>query len=103
MEEGPIPQTVEIDGDRFISIEYERRWPKWVAVWSVRQRAGDGDFPVARGEVESRAVPGDQAAEDIIETLRQESLDRAMAASNTAPQVTDEKQPSLLGRLFRRG
>lgn len=103
MEETEGLETVEIDSERFISLEFSRRWPKYVASWSVRRRSGDSDFPLADGEVE-QLPPKGMSADDVREQLRATALQQAMeAAAQVEGQAgTAEGRGSLLRRLFRR-
>jgi hypothetical protein len=95
-------ETIDLDPERFVSLEFSREWPKYVVSWWVRQRAGDSDFPLATGSVD-RLPPG--SGEDLESTwaeLRQAALEQAMtAASQTI--VEPPKRRSFLDRLLRRG
>ncbi len=95
-DEGRV-EIEELDPERFISIEMSRRWPKYVATWSVRRRSGDTDFPMASGEVERMPAEGVDPWED----LRAQSLLAArVAAQQTEP---PPKKRSIVSRLFNRG
>ena len=100
MEDLPMDETIEVDSDRWISLVYERRWPKNVVQWSIRQRVGDSDFPVQRGEVDGVLRPKDDA-QALWDSLRSQALDQANAAVASA--VPEQKESrSLLDRIFGR-
>ncbi|PZS03586.1 MAG: hypothetical protein DLM70_08855 [Chloroflexi bacterium] len=95
-------ETVTIDDDQWVQLEFGRRWPKYVVAWSVRRRSDDSDYPVASGVAE--AMPrrvGDTEETDPWDSAREQAVKAAMATLSSAPQTTEEK-PSLLARLFRR-
>lgn len=99
MDEFDAVETVEIDPDRWISLEYTRRWPKYVVDWYVRQRSGDTDFPLATGTVEELPEDRDQ------DTIHQSLHDRALQQANAAVAAAggQERQGrSLLDRLLGR-
>lgn len=91
--------TYELDPDRWIQVEVTRHWPRYVAAWSVRQRSGDSDFPLASGEVE-RMPPEDPAdLERELEALREEARSAALSAVPAGPEVR-ERRKGLLSRIF---
>lgn len=94
-------ETVELDTQRFIALESSRRWPRYVIAWSVRQRSGDSDFPLAHGEVESMPPEAGKNLDDMWAQLRQDAIDQATAAAGEAPKPAPKQ--SFIGRLFRRG
>jgi hypothetical protein len=101
-------ETVEIDSERFVAIEYSRRWPKYVASWAVRQRSsgtefGESDFPVAEGEVEELPREG-VSADDLRERLRAAALAQAMQAVQGQAGQAEQgpRRRSLLDRLLGR-
>jgi hypothetical protein len=95
-------ETVELDGKRFIQLETYRQWPKLGVLWSVRQRSGDSDFPLARGSEEQLPRSG-QDADEVWALLREQALAAAHdAAQGAAPEASGQKQTSFFGRLFRR-
>ncbi len=104
MEEAPRIETVEIEQDRFISLEFSRRWPQYVVEWSVRQRSGDSDFPLAGGTLERLPQPGADAPDSLWEDLRQDALAHARQAAESvsgyAPPVKERR--SILNRLLGR-
>ena len=99
MDEFDAMETVEIDPDRWISLEYTRRWPKYVVDWYVRQREGDTDFPVATGTVEE--LPEGRDRETIQQSLHERALQQANAAA--AGTGSERQGRSFLDRLLRRG
>lgn len=102
MDEGPADETVELDADSWIALEYSRQWPKYVVSWSIRRRAGDSDFPLARGQVD--VLPSSQGAmtEEMWAELRRQGLDQAMAHAQSAAATTGNRKQSFLGRLLGR-
>jgi|SRR5947209_2378423 len=97
-------ETVEIDADHWIQLEFGRRWPKYVVDWSVRRRAGEGDFPLASGSAEGMP-PRDQGGMDALwDELRATAVDQARAAWVEGVRAEGEppKSRSLLGRLLGR-
>jgi hypothetical protein len=95
-------ETIDLDTERFVSLEFSRQWPKYVVSWWVRQRVGESDFPLATGSVD-RLPPGQgEDPESVWNELRQSALDQAMTA---APQATapEPKRRSFLDRLLGRG
>ena len=95
-------ERVEAEHARFVLLTYSRDWPKYVVSWSLRQIAGDGDFPLNSGHVE-QLPPRDATGLDALrDDLRQEALDRANAASaEIAPAAGSQGgKRSFLGRLF---
>jgi hypothetical protein len=93
--------TYELDPDRWIAVEIERRWPKYVALWSIRRRSGDSDYPVAFGELEEMP-PKDPADLDLVlDRLRDEARRTALAsaAAQTAP---EEQKRGFFSRVFGR-
>jgi hypothetical protein len=96
-------ETVELDGGRFIQLETYRQWPRLGVLWSVRQRSGDSDFPLARGSEEQLPRSG-QDADEVWALLREQALTAAQDAAETAaPATGGQTRTSLIGRLFRRG
>ncbi len=98
MEQDPWSETVEIDQERWISLEFERRWPKYVVSWQLRQRSGEGDFPQARGEIDQMPA-ANSPADTIWDSLRQRAIQAANDAAAESPAETT--RPSFLRRLFR--
>ncbi len=99
MDQGPMDETIELAEDRFISLTFERQWPKYVAHWSIRQRSGDADFPLASGVLDalpSRATPG---SETIWAGLREQAHTDAQQAAASIEAATPHRR-SLLSRLF---
>lgn len=103
----PIERTemVDIDAERFISLEFSREWPKYTVSWWVRRRVGESDFPLAEGKVD-RLPPGPaESLDDMWDELRQRAVDEAQAAAESAalgaPQQS--RRRSLLDRLLGRG
>jgi hypothetical protein len=101
MEEIESVETIELDEQRFITLEFARRWPKYVVSWSLRHRVGEADFPLAGGTVD-RLPPRDGPAEPVWDALREAARSQAMAAAQEATTEPERKQ-SFLGRLFGRG
>lgn len=100
MEELPMDETIEIDSDRWISLVFERRWPKNVVIWSIRQRVGDSDFPVQQGEVEGVLRAGDDAPA-LWESLRGRAVEQAQAAvALSVPEGSGGR--SLIDRILGR-
>jgi hypothetical protein len=98
VEQVPWSETVEIDEQRWISLEFSRQWPKYAVRWQLRQRSGDGDFPAARGEIDQMPA-GKDGADPIWESLRQ----RAIQAASQAAESTAAEAPkrSFFSRLRR--
>jgi hypothetical protein len=96
-------ETVEIDAGRFISLEFTRPWPRYVVAWMVRQTAGDSDFPLASGSVESMPQRGAQP-DTLWDTLRDQAISQAMQAAAAAAPAGGPKgeRRSLLSRLLGR-
>jgi hypothetical protein len=91
--------TYELDPNRWIQVEVTRRWPKYVAVWSIRQRSGDSDFPLASGEIQ-RMPPHDPAdLEHELEALREEARSTALSALPAEP-LGRERRKGLFSRIF---
>lgn len=96
-------ETVDLDGKRFIQLEPTRQWPKYVVAWSVRQRVGDSNFPLAAGSVERMPAASDSDAAAMWNDLRQSAMEVAMAAASSAPSETPHKdRKSILGRILGR-
>jgi hypothetical protein len=95
-------EIIELASNRFIQLETYRQWPKLGVLWSVRQRAGESDFPLQQGSEEQIPASG-QSAEDVWVTLRESALIAAREAADTAAPSADEgKRSSLFARLFHR-
>jgi hypothetical protein len=96
-------ETVELEADRFIMLEFGRRWPRYVVEWSVRQRVGDSDFPLANGMVDRLPSAG-REPDDVWEQMREKALRQASEAaeSYSGPPAPQQKRHSFLGRLFGR-
>lgn len=91
--------TYELDPERWIQVEVTRRWPKYVASWSIRQRSGDSDFPITSGEVE-RMPPRDGAElEEALDSLRDEARKHAMSALPPSKKPSEQRK-GLFNRLF---
>jgi hypothetical protein len=97
-------EMIDIDTERFISLEYSREWPKYVVSWWVRQRLGESDFPLAEGRVDRLPSSAGQSLDELWEQLRQAALDQAMTAATSSTPAQGEKQKgrSILDRLFGR-
>jgi hypothetical protein len=103
LEEIEHSDTVELEQDRFISLQSSRKWPKYVVDWSVRRRVGDSDFPLVGGTVEQMPPAEGMDLEAMWSDLRQRALAQAQAAIEGIPASTvSHKSKSLLGRLFGR-
>ena len=105
MDEAPPTETIELDHDRFISLEFSRRWPQYVVEWSVRQRSADFDFPLASNTVEKPPLPAGVDPAALWDELREEALSQArQALEGVAPSDRPATQRrSIFGRLFGRG
>lgn len=105
MDEAPPNEIIDLDHDRFIALEFSRRWPQYVVEWSVRQRSTDFDFPLASNTVEKPPLPAGGDPATLWDELREEALGQArQALEGMAP--SDRPVPqrrSILGRLFGRG
>lgn len=102
MDESGGDELVELDADSWISVEIDRQWPKYVATWSIRRRAGDSDYPVLTGKVE-RLPPRDPAELDnMLAGLRREAMDQATAAAAGGEQDRRNKRSGFLNRLLGR-
>jgi hypothetical protein len=93
---------VELDKDRWITLEFAREWPKYVVTWSVRRRVGDGDFPEQRGRVEQMPPRDGETLEDVQGRLRDMAVGAAQEAASQAPQSGETERPSFLKRLLGR-
>ena len=95
-------EQVELEHARFILLTYSRDWPKYVVSWSLRQTAGEGDFPLGSGHVEHLPPPDAAGLDALRDELRQAALDQANAASaEIAPaEGSTQEKRSWLGRLF---
>jgi hypothetical protein len=104
VEEAPPNETIEQEHDRFISLEFSRRWPQYVVEWSVRQRSGDLDFPLASSTVERPPSPAGGEPAALWDELREEALSQARQALEgmRAPDQPVQQRRSMLGRLFGR-
>lgn len=101
-EEAQGYETVEIDAGQWVTIEFSRRWPKYVAEWSVRQQVSqESDFPVASGVVERMPPKDGESLEDLRDAMRAEAVRQANEAL-AAQQPPKEEKRGLLGRLFGR-
>lgn len=91
--------TYELDPDRWIVVEISRRWPKYVASWSVRQRAGDSDFPLVSGELDQMPPDSPADLEGQLDDLREQGRRAALAA---VPQEhpSEPRKRGLISRLF---
>jgi hypothetical protein len=96
-------EVVELDSERSIFLELGRKWPKYVAAWSIRQRSGDSDFPVDAGTVE--LPPTSQGKEEEIwEELRQRALQTARESVQLSGANSAERpKRSLVDRILGRG
>lgn len=97
----PWEETVEIDAERWVALEFCRRWPRYAVDWTVRQKHGDGDFPVARGSVDAMPPGKGGSVDEVWDGLRVEALGRARESVVVAG-GGEESQPGLFRRLFRR-
>ena len=97
-------ETVEIDADHWIQLEFGRRWPKYVVDWSVRRRAGEGDFPIASGASEGMPPRDGGDMDALWDDLRTAAVEQARTAWVADVRVEAEapKQRSLLNRLLGR-
>jgi hypothetical protein len=98
VEQDPWSETVEIDQEQWITLEFSRRWPKYVVSWQLRQRSGEGDFPKSSGEI-GQMPAGNEAADSIWDSLRERAVQAANESAAASP--IDAPRPSLLRRLFR--
>lgn len=105
MEEITRSETVDIDDQRFILLEFGRRWPRYVLDWSVRQRAGESDFPLAGGTLDRLPPPSGEDIDALWEELRQEALGQANQAVGSVSPAADQGsvRRSFWSRLFGRG
>jgi hypothetical protein len=105
MDEAPPTETIELDHDRFITLDFSRRWPQYVVEWSVRQRSSDFDFPLASNTLQRPPIPVGGDVEVLWGELRQEALTQARQALEgiAAPEREVKQRRSLFGRLFGRG
>ncbi|MGH2408913.1 MAG: hypothetical protein ACRDGS_00955 [Chloroflexota bacterium] len=95
----PENESIEIDGDRYVALVSERRWPKFVMLWALRQRDGDSDFPISGGEIES--LPRADLSElEQWSNLREEALQAAQEPRLAVPVVIERR--SVLDRILRR-
>lgn len=102
MDETEGGQIVELDADSWISVEIDRQWPKYVATWSIRRRAGDSDYPARSGTL-ARLPPSDPAQlDDMLANLRQEAIEQATAAAADRSPEQPRKKPSFFDRLLQR-
>jgi hypothetical protein len=99
VEQDPWSETVEVDEQRWISLEFSRRWPKYVVSWQLRQRSGEGDFPADRGEIDQMPAAGEDGADAIWDSLREQAIQTANESAASTP-VEAPARPSLLRRLF---
>ena len=93
-------ETVEIDSDRWITLEFSREWPKYVVEWSIRRRVGDGDFPEGTGRVERMPPRDGETLEDVQDELRRSAVAEAQEAASQVPAT--QERPSFFKRLFGR-
>lgn len=100
MDELPMDETIEIDGDRFIQLLYERVWPKYVVTWSVRRRVSqESDFPLASGTAE--ALPPREGPLDAVwARLRDEAVGAATAAAGSDAPRESRGRRGFLRRIF---
>ncbi|GAC1627011.1 MAG: hypothetical protein NVS4B2_06820 [Chloroflexota bacterium] len=94
-------ETEELDGDRSVQFEFGRRWPKYVVTWSIRQRAGDSDFPVANGEITSMPPATGDDLESLWNDLRQRAHAEACEAG-AASGANAGRSRSFFDRLLGR-
>lgn len=95
-------EVFELDADQYILVEVSREWPRYVATWSIRRRAGETDFPMDSGRVE-QMPPADPAELDaMLSALRDEARQEAIRAAKSAAPTSTGKGESFLGRLFGR-
>jgi hypothetical protein len=92
-------EVVSLDDDRWIALEYGRRWPQYTLEWSVRQPAGDADFPIVQGRVEAMP-PVDGDVEGLLADLRSRALTEAHSALVALPPAAPPPRRSLLSRLL---
>lgn len=104
MDEFERSEVIEVDGERFIQLEFARRWPKYTVDWWVRQKAGDGDYPVAHGSVERMPPSGSDDLEQLWDELGAEAQTQALEAAEGASAATEQRPAgrSLLDRLLGR-
>jgi hypothetical protein len=96
-------ETVELDANRWITLEFAREWPKYVVTWSIRRKVGDGDFPAGTGRVERMPPRGDETVESVLEALRGEAISDARAAAESDAGDEARRRPGgLIRRLFNR-
>jgi hypothetical protein len=75
-------------------------WPKYVCTWSIRHRVGDGDFPLATGEVDRMPPREGQSLDDVIAALRDDAVVAANATAASTESASPPRSRSLLKRLF---
>jgi hypothetical protein len=99
VDDTPTDEIVEVDDRRFIALTYKRVWPRYVVTWSVRQRAGEGDFPVTNGVAEELPIEG-TAGDVMWGRVRDQALAEAQHAAEGAAPVAPRK--GFFGRLLGR-
>lgn len=103
MEAGEWDETVDLDPQRFVALHFRRRWPAYTVEWSLKQRVGESDFPLASGAREE--VPADgENADGIWQRLKESAIrDAHQAADSSAPAESQHaRSSSWLSRLLRR-
>jgi hypothetical protein len=102
MDDVPADETIELSIDRWIVLAFAREWPRYVVNWSVRQRAGDSDFPLLSGQA-SLAPERDRSSEEMWSQARDLATDDANAALETRVADAPTRKRGLLSRIFSRG
>ncbi|GAC1473076.1 MAG: hypothetical protein PVSMB7_26550 [Chloroflexota bacterium] len=96
MDSLPMDEVIELDDSRLIQLSFDRVWPRYVVNWSIRQPAGESDFPIATGAVD--ALPPPEGAIDALwDRLRSEATAEARAA---IPAHVPDQQRSFLSKIF---
>lgn len=102
MDEDEAGDIVELDADRWVLVEIERQWPKYIATWSIRRRVGDSDYPQESGTIERMPPRNPADLDDMLASLRQEAIERA-AAETAHSEPETQKKRGFLERLLGRG
>lgn len=95
----PPTETIELEGDTFISIEYARRWPKYVASWSARVQRDETSYPLAADTIETMARK-DSDLDTVWVDLRDRAVCAARAAIEARVPARPTRKPGLWSRLF---
>jgi hypothetical protein len=101
MPASPPDETIELSEDQWIVLAFSREWPRYVVEWSVRQRSGETDFPIAVGRVVQEPEQS-RPAEDLWNAARGRAVDEANHALAEAPPQSRAASKGFFSRLFRR-